>query len=254
MPLRDTNAGWDARSRAAVWHPCTQMKRHERTPLVPIARASGAWLYDFDGRRYLDAISSWWVNLFGHANPRINAALVEQLGELEHVMLAGFTHRPVVELSERLAALAPPGLSHAFYASDGASATEIALKMSFHYWQQRGDRGKSHYARLAGGYHGETVGALSVTDVALFRDAYGPLLRSHPLLPSPAARGIGDGRSRQSVLDDALTALERFLATHAGTTAALIVEPLVQGAAGMAMHDARYLRAARALARATTCI
>jgi adenosylmethionine-8-amino-7-oxononanoate aminotransferase len=135
MPLTGANAGWAARSRAAVWHPCTQMKQHERTPLVPIARASGAWLYDCDGRRYLDAISSWWVNLFGHANPRINAALVEQLGALEHVMLAGFTHAPVVELSERLSALAPAGLSHAFYASDGASATEIALKMSFHCWR-----------------------------------------------------------------------------------------------------------------------
>ena len=183
--LAGPNAEWAARSRAAVWHPCTQMKHHERLPLVPIARAEGAWLYDFDGRRCLDAVSSWWVNLFGHANPRINAALTDQLGTFSHVMLAGFTHRPAVELAERLAALAPAGLSHAFYASDGASATEIALKMSFHYWRQRGVRGKDHYARLAGGYHGETVGALAVTDVALFRDAYAPLLRSHPVLPSP---------------------------------------------------------------------
>jgi adenosylmethionine-8-amino-7-oxononanoate aminotransferase len=127
-----TNAEWLARSRAAVWHPCTQMKMHETLPLVPIARGQGAWLYDFDGRRYLDAVSSWWVNLFGHANPRIGAALSEQLGELDHVLLAGFTHRPVVLLSERLAGLAPRGLGHAFYGSDGASAIEIALKMAFH--------------------------------------------------------------------------------------------------------------------------
>ena len=244
---RRADAGWAERSRAAVWHPCTQMKEHERLPLVPIARASGAWLYDFDGRRYLDAIGSWWVNILGHANPRINAALAEQLGELEHVMLAGFTHRPVVELSERLTALAPRGLAHAFYASDGASATEIALKMSFHYWRQHGAREKNHYARLAGGYHGETAGALSVTDIALFRDAYAPLLLAHPRLPSPAVREPVDSAAAQAAVDGALAALERFLAAHAETTAALIVEPLVQGASGMSMYDARYLASARKL-------
>ncbi len=121
------------------------MKQHETLPLVAIARGDGAWLHDFDGRRYLDAVSSWWVNLFGHANPRIGAALVDQLGALEHVMLAGFTHQPVVELSERLAALAPRGLGHAFYGSDGAAATEIALKMAFHYWKNRGRPEKALY-------------------------------------------------------------------------------------------------------------
>ena len=165
------------------------MKLHEQALPVPVSGARGAWLYDYDGRRYLDAVSSLWVNLFGHANPRINAAIAAQLAALEHVMLAGFTHAPVIELSERLCALAPPGLAHAFYASDGASAIEIALKMSFHAWRQRGAAGKTRYARLAGGYHGETLGALGVTDVALFRDVYDPLLRSHPVLPSPARLG-----------------------------------------------------------------
>jgi adenosylmethionine---8-amino-7-oxononanoate aminotransferase len=242
------NAAWQARSRAVVWHPCTQMKQHERIPLVPIARGDGAWLYDFDGGRYLDAIGSWWVNLFGHANPRINAALVQQLDALEHVMLAGFTHAPVIELSERLCALAPAALSHAFYASDGAAATEIALKMSFHYWSRRGAPEKCQFARLAGGYHGETIGALGVTDVALFRDAYGPLLHAEPLLPSPALQP-GDVRSADQAIDDALAALEAFLSAHAATTSALIVEPLVQGAGGMAMYAPRYLRAARELTR-----
>ena len=237
---------WALRSRNAVWHPCTQMKQHEQAPPIAIARAAGAWLYDYDGRRYLDAVGSWWVNLFGHANPRINAALTAQLAELEHVMLAGFTHRPVVELSERLSALAPAGLSHAFYASDGASATEIALKMSFHYWERQGAAGKTHYARLAGGYHGETVGALAVTDVALFRDAYAPLLRAHPVLPSPAARA-GHCGDADSTVDAAIAALEAFLAQHHASTAALIVEPLVQGAAGMAMYAPRYLVRAREL-------
>jgi adenosylmethionine-8-amino-7-oxononanoate aminotransferase len=245
MTARGDNAHWAARSHAAVWHPCTQMKRHEASPPVPIARASGAWLHDYEGRRYLDAVGSWWVNLFGHANPRINAALRTQLDTLEHVMLAGFTHAPVIELSERLAALAP-WLSHAFYGSDGASAIEIALKMSFHCWRERGVRGKDHYVRLAGGYHGETVGALSVTDVPIFRDAYAPLLRPHPVLPSPGVHDVGTPAADRAC-DEAIDALARFLDEHAAATSALIVEPLVQGARGMAMYGARYLAAAREL-------
>ena len=174
------------RSRAAVWHPCTQMKAHERFPMLPVARAEGPWLYDFDGRRYLDAVSSWWVNLFGHAHPHINAAIREQLDSLEHVMLAGATHVPAVELAERLARIAPGKLGHAFFASDGASATEIALKMTFHYWANRGKPGKNRFVHLDGGYHGETVGALGVTDVPIFRDAYAPLLRAGVATPFPS--------------------------------------------------------------------
>ena len=241
------SAGWLARSRAAVWHPCTQMKRHETLPLVPIARGCGAWLYDFDGGRYLDAVSSWWVNLFGHAHPRINAAIAAQLDELEHVMLAGFTQQPVVELSERLAALAPGRLGHCFYGSDGASAVEIALKMSFHHWRNRGQADKTGFASLANGYHGETLGALSVTDVALFRDAYAPLLRHQATVPSADARLARDGQSARGHALVAAAALEAHLEVHHRTTAALIVEPLVQGAAGMAMYDPAYLERARAL-------
>src|SRR3989440_2551170 len=169
------------------------MKQHEITPLVPISRGSGSWLYDFDGHRYLDAISSWWVNLFGHGHPAINAAIVDQLAKLEHVMLAGFTHQPVVELSERLSAIAPGNPGHCFYASDGASAVEIALKMSFHYWRNAGRPQKCRYVALAGGYHGETLGALSVTDVPLFRDAYAPLLRQGATVPSPDWRNAEAG-------------------------------------------------------------
>ncbi len=241
------NADWLERSRRAVWHPCTQMKAHETLPLVPIARGEGAWLYDFDGRRYLDAVSSWWVNLFGHANPRINAALAAQLGELEHVILAGFTHRPVVLLSERLAALAPRGLGHAFYGSDGASATEIALKMAFHYWKNRGQPEKTGFVSLAGSYHGETLGALAVTDVPLFRDTYAPLLKRNATVPSPDARAAAPGESARDVAARAAQALDAHLAQHHATTAALIVEPLVQGASGMAMHDPHYLAQAREL-------
>ncbi|NJD24741.1 MAG: adenosylmethionine--8-amino-7-oxononanoate transaminase [Betaproteobacteria bacterium] len=247
------NADWLARSQAAVWHPCTQMRHHARSgspehlPLVPIARGSGAWLYDFDGKRYLDGISSWWTNLFGHANPRINSALTEQLETLEHVMLAGFTHQPVVELSERLSALTGGALGHAFYASDGASATEIALKMSCHYWRNVGRPEKDRFLCLAGSYHGETVGALAVTDMAIFRDAYAPLVRGATVVPSPDFRLGEPGETPGDVARRAAVALEQHLEAHGEATAALIVEPLIQGAAGMAMHDPEYLRLARAL-------
>jgi adenosylmethionine---8-amino-7-oxononanoate aminotransferase len=223
------------------------MKQHETTPLVPISRGSGSWLYDFDGHRYLDAISSWWVNLFGHAHPAINAAIVDQLAKLEHVMLAGFTHQPVVELSERLSAIAPGKPGHCFYASDGASAVEIALKMSFHYWRNVGHPRKTDFVSVAHGYHGETVGALSVTDIPLFRDAYGPLLRRQATVPSPDARLATEGVSPREHALSAADALDVHLAAHHDTTAALIVEPMVQGAAGMAMHDPAYLTRAREL-------
>ena len=236
------------RSLAAVWHPCTQMKHHaDDLPLIPVARGQGAWLYDFDGKRYLDGISSWWVNLFGHCNPRINAALREQLETLEHVLLAGCTQRAVVELSERLSALTDGALGHCFYASDGASATEIALKMSFHSWRNRGFARKCHFLCLQGGYHGETVGALGVTDVALFRDAYAPLIRPAAVLPNPDARQARDGETAVAVARRAALALEAHLEAHHATIAALILEPLVQCANGMAMYDPEYLRLARAL-------
>ncbi|HSV51762.1 MAG TPA: adenosylmethionine--8-amino-7-oxononanoate transaminase [Burkholderiaceae bacterium] len=233
------------RSLRSVWHPCTQMKRHEAQPPIAIARASGPWLHDVDGKRYLDAISSWWVNLFGHGHPHIKAALADQLERLDHVMLAGFTHQPVVELSERLGALT--GLGHAFYGSDGASATEIALKMSAHYWRNSGRPAKCRFIGLAGGYHGETVGALAVTDIAIFREAYAPLVRLGATVPSPDARGAKAGESAADVARRSAAALQAWLAEHHEETAALIVEPLVQCAAGMALHDAEYLRLARAL-------
>ncbi|MEF8755809.1 MAG: adenosylmethionine--8-amino-7-oxononanoate transaminase [Accumulibacter sp.] len=239
------------RSLRAVWHPCTQMKHHAgqeaALPLVPIARGQGVWLHDFDGHRYLDGISSWWVNLFGHCHPRINAALRAQLDELEHVILAGFTQRPVVELSERLAALTGGSLGHCFFASDGASATEIALKMSFHSWQNRGHGEKREFLCLAGGYHGETVGALAVTDVALFRDAYAALIRPAGVVDSPDARLAAAGESAVDVARRAASALEVRLEREHRHIAALIVEPLIQCASGMAMHDPEYLRLARSL-------
>jgi adenosylmethionine-8-amino-7-oxononanoate aminotransferase len=235
------------RSLAAVWHPCTQMKQHESLPLIAVARAQGCWLYDFDGNRYLDAVSSWWVNLFGHGNARINAALRDQLETLEHAMLAGFTHQPVVELSERLSQRTGGKLGHCFYGSDGAAAVEIALKMSFHYWRNTGQPQKCNFVSLAGSYHGETLGALSVTDVALFKDTYAPLLRASTPVQSPDWRLAEAGESPAAYALRAARVLEQHLEQHHATTAALIVEPLVQGATGMAMYDAAYLREARTL-------
>jgi len=240
-----SNQQWLTRSAQAVWHPCTQMKRHESLPLVPIASAEGAWLTDFDGKRYLDAVSSWWVNLLGHGHPRIKQAINQQLNRLEHVMLAGFTHQPVIELSERLGALT--GLGHAFYGSDGASATEIALKMSFHYWKNSGQPEKNRFISLENSYHGETVGALAVTDVPLFSATYAPLLRPALRAPTPDARRAAPEESAADVARQALAGLQDLLQQHAHSIAALILEPLVQGAAGMAMYHPDYLSGARAL-------
>lgn len=239
------NAALVARSLRAVWHPCSQMKLHETLPPVAIARGEGAWLYDFEGRRYMDGISSWWVNLFGHGHPHIKAALHAQIEQLDHVMLAGFTHEPVVTLSEKLAHLT--GLGHAFYASDGAAATEIALKMSAHYWRNTGQPEKCRFVGLAGGYHGETVGALAVTDIALFRAAYAPLVRLAATVPSPDARSAVGVSSAAAQAAAAASALQAWLERNHHSTAALIVEPMVQCAAGMVMYDASYLVAARAL-------
>ncbi|HWU66998.1 MAG TPA: adenosylmethionine--8-amino-7-oxononanoate transaminase [Methylophilus sp.] len=231
------------RSLRSVWHPCTQMKHHERYPLVPITRGEGAWLFDRDGKGYLDAVSSWWVNLFGHNQPVIKEAIKAQLDQLEHVMLAGFTHEPVVALSEKLSALT--GLGHAFYGSDGASATEIALKMSFHYWRNIGQPLKTKFISLQNSYHGETLGALSVTDVAIFKDTYAPLILQSAQMQSPDSRLAEAGETEEAYALRCAEALEVYVAEHHAILAAFIIEPLVQGAAGMAMYHPVYLQRAR---------
>lgn len=227
------------RSLDAVWHPCTQMARAERLPPLPIASGDGAWLYDPEGRRYFDANSSWWVNLFGHADARLNAAIKQQLDTLPHVMLAGCTHEPAVRLAERLSARTGGKLGHVFFGSDGASAVEIALKQSFHSWRNLGCSEKREFVCLKNGYHGETIGALAVTDVAIFRDAYDPLLMRSHIAPSPDSR-LGNEAQ-------ALDAMRDLLQARHDQIAAVIVEPLIQGAAGMVMHAPAYLRGLRAL-------
>jgi adenosylmethionine---8-amino-7-oxononanoate aminotransferase len=242
----DSNAELAARDLAHLWHPCSQMKDHEREmPMIPIRAGTGAWLVDHDGRRYLDAISSWWVNLFGHSNPRINAALHAQIDRLEHVMFAGFTHEPAVQLAERLSALAPPGLNRCYFADSGSAAIEIAVKMSFHYWQNRGQPRKTRFVTLANSYHGETLGALAVGNVELYKAIYRPLLMDVTTVPSPDAYLAEPGETAADCARRCAAVVEQLFAERADEIAAIIIEPLVQCAGGMRMHDPLYLRLLR---------
>jgi adenosylmethionine-8-amino-7-oxononanoate aminotransferase len=241
MTMTTGNALYSARDLAHVWHPCTQMKDHEDLPMIPVRRGSGVWLEDFDGKRYLDAISSWWVNLFGHANPRINAAVREQLDRLEQVILAGFTHEPVIALSEALSAIAPAGLGRCFYADNGSSAVEVAVKMSFHYWRNVGKTAKRRFITLSNSYHGETLGALAVGNVELYKEIYQPLLMDVITVPSPDCYERERGESWAEHSRRKFACMEAALAKHADETAAVILEPLVQCAGSMRMYDPVYL-------------
>jgi adenosylmethionine-8-amino-7-oxononanoate aminotransferase len=240
-----TNHPLTERDLRVVWHPCTQMKDHETLPMIPIARGEGVWLFDYDGRRYIDAISSWWVNLFGHANPRINEALGEQMNRLEHVIMAGFTHEPAVRLAEQLTRLAPPGLSRCFFADNGSSAVEVALKMSFHYWRNCGRERKRRFVTLSNSYHGETLGALAVGHVELYREIYQPLLMDVLTVPSPDCYEREDGESWEAHSRRMFAPMEDTLAQYAEEICAVIVEPLVQCAGGMRMYHPVYLEMLR---------
>jgi len=235
-----------ARDLGVLWHPCTQMKDHEQVPLIPIRRAQGVWLEDLDGRRYLDAISSWWVNLHGHGHPHINRALQRQVEQLEQVLLAGFTHEPAVNLAERLVALTPDRLTRCFYADNGSSAIEAALKMSFHYWRNLGHDRKRLFVTLSNSYHGETLGALAASDVSLYRETYGPLLMPAVLtVPSPDCYERAAGEDCETHAAGRFRQLEALLAERADEICAVILEPLVQCAGGMRMYPPSYLKLVR---------
>jgi adenosylmethionine-8-amino-7-oxononanoate aminotransferase len=239
------NKQWMERDLAVLWHPCTQMKDHEQLPLIPIKRGEGVWLEDFEGKRYLDAVSSWWVNVFGHANPRINQRIKDQVDQLEHVILAGFSHQPVIELSERLIKMTPEGLTRCFYADNGSSCIEVALKMSFHYWLNRGQPNKKRFVTLTNSYHGETMAAMSVGDVPLFTETYKALLLDTIKVPSPDCYLRPEGMSWEDHSRHMFAAMEQTLAEHHDTVAAVIVEPLIQGAGGMRMYHPVYLKLLR---------
>lgn len=239
------NAQWMQRDLNVLWHPCTQMKDHESLPIIPIRRAQGLYLEDFEGNRYLDAISSWWTTLFGHCHPYINERIKQQVDTLEHVMLAGFSHQPVIELSERLVRLSPAGLDRVFYADNGSSSIEVALKMSLHYWRNTGQSQKNRFATISNGYHGETIGTMSVGDIALYTDTYKALLFDCFKAPSPDCYYREDGQDWASYSQQMFQPMEALLAEHHREIAAVILEPLVQGAAGMRMYDPIYLKLLR---------
>ncbi len=224
-----------------LWHPCTQMYQHQDQPPLEVVRGQGAYLYQADGTPILDAISSWWVNLHGHSHPRVNAALIDQVQQLEQVMLAGFTHPPIEALARRLVDLTPPPLTRCFFADSGSAAIEVALKMSLQYWQQSGQPERTTFISLANGYHGETLGSLAVTDIPLFSSQYRPLLIQHLRAPTPDLTLKDVGESDDAFLTRQFAAMKALVETHHPRLCAIIVEPLVQGAAGMKMYPPIYL-------------
>ncbi len=229
------------RDRQVLWHPCTQMKDHETFPIIPIKQGQGVWLEDFEGNRYLDAISSWWVNLFGHANPIINQALKDQLDTLEHVIFAGFSHEAAILLAEKLVEVTPDGLKRCFLADNGSAAVEVALKMSFHYWRNLGQINKTKFITLENSYHGETIGALAVGNVALYKQTYAPLLMEVISVPSPDCYACETGETWYDYSVRQFAFMEQALQEHAEHVCAVIVEPLVQCAGNMRMYDPIYL-------------
>jgi len=230
------------RDLEVIWHPCTQMKDHETLPLIPIKSGKGVYLYDFEGNSYIDAVSSWWVNLFGHANAFINTRVKAQIDTLEHVLLAGFTHEPAIELAHKLVNLTPERLKKVFYVDNGSSAVEASLKMSYHYHLNRGKK-KALFLSLTNSYHGETLGALAVGDVSLYKETYEPLLIANQQVPVPEDQSIEAAK-------EALKVLKQVLEEKADEIAALILEPLIQGAGGMHMYHPEYLVGARRLTEA----
>ncbi|MBE0599039.1 MAG: adenosylmethionine--8-amino-7-oxononanoate transaminase [Desulfuromonadales bacterium] len=233
--------------REHVWHPCTQQKDHELLPPIPIVRGAGVYLEDIDGNRYIDGVSSWWVNLFGHNHPRLNRALTDQAGRIAHHIFAGFTHPPAVELASRLSRLAPGELPRVFFADNGSAAVEVALKMSFQYWQQTGHPGKTKFVSLSEAYHGETLGALSVGGCELYRQVYRPILLDGFQVAGPDCFRCPYGQSRQSCAAECFGAMEQLVTERHQEIAAVIVEPLIQGAAGMRIYPPRYLQKLRQL-------
>ena len=225
---------------AHIWHPCTQMKDHEKLPIIPIKRAKGIYLYDFNDKSYIDCVSSWWVNLFGHCNDYINTAVKSQLDNLEHVILAGFSHEPIINLSKRLCDMLPQPLNKCFYADNGSSAIEVALKMSFHYFRNL-NINRNLFLSLTNSYHGETIGTLSVGDVALYKETYAPLLLESLRTEVPETQ-FGD-------YSHALESLEKILKEYGDRICAFILEPLIQCAGNMRMYNKDYIKDSIALCR-----
>lgn len=236
---------WQRRDLAHVWHPCSQMKDYEELPPIVVERGEGAWLVDEGGRRYLDAVSSWWTNLHGHGHPRIAAAVARQAAALEHVLFANFTHRPAILLAEALCELLPPALTRVFFADNGSAAVEVALKISFQWHQQAGSPARRRFASLAGAYHGETLGALATGDLDLYSAVFRPLMMDTLRVPGPDCYRCPAGRARGTCAAECFGPMERALEAHGDELCAVIVEPLVQCAAGMRIYPPAYLHKLR---------
>ena len=230
-----------------IWHPCSQMKDYEDFPPIILARGKGAYVYDTEGKSYLDAVSSWWVNLFGHANDRINRALREQSEKLEHAIFANFSHEPAIDLAQEIVRLTPAGLNKVFFTDNGSSAVEAALKMSFHYHQQTGRAGKTKFAAITDAYHGETLGALSVGDLDLYSKIYKPLMLDTLKAAGPDCYRCACGKKRETCGAECFMAMEQLIEAHADEICAVIIEPVVQCAAGMKIYSPVYLRKLREL-------
>ena len=235
------------KDKAHIWHPYTQMKDCENMPPVPIVRAKGVELFDIDGNFYYDTISSWWCNVHGHCHPAIINAVKKQLDSFEHVLFAGFTHAPAVELSEKLAAIAPPGLTRVFFSDNGSTAVEVALKMSFQFWKNTGKKGKEKFLSLDLAYHGDTLGAMSVSGVGLYNRVFEPLFFDTYRAPTPYCYRCPVSKERESCSIDCLAKVEEILKKHSEEIAALILEPILMGAGGMIIYPAGYLKGIREL-------
>jgi len=237
---------WDHRH---LWHPFTQMRQWMAEDPVIIVRGEGNYLIDLGGRRYLDGVSSLWCNVHGHGRPEINSAIALQLGAIAHSSLLGLANVPSIVLAEKLIEIAPRGLTRVFYSDSGATAVEIALKMAFQYWQLRGELRKTKFASLVEAYHGDTLGAVSVGYSELFHRFYRPLLFDCVRLPPPHLFRLQQGLSETAALAKAIVEAQTVLSRHHAELAALIIEPLMQGAAGMWAQPAGYVGALRQLAR-----
>ena len=244
-PPPDPGSGLAARDRALVWHPYTQMRT--APPPLPVVGGKGVFLYTEDGRTILDGISSWWVNIHGHSHPALNAALAEQADRLEHVMFAGCTHPPAVELAERLVARLPRGLTRVFYSDNGSTAVEVAVKLAAQYWINMGEPRRTAFVALHHAYHGDTVGAMSVSEDSIFTRAFTPLMFPISRADAPYCYRCPLGLERATCKIDCLGDLEETLAALADTAAAVIVEPMLQGAGGMITWPAEFLAGVRRL-------
>ncbi|PLX69432.1 MAG: adenosylmethionine--8-amino-7-oxononanoate transaminase [Denitrovibrio sp.] len=225
-----------------IWHPCTQMKDHEKYPIIKIDHGKGIYLYDDKGTEYIDAVSSWWVNLFGHNNPRLKDAIKNQLDKLEHVIFAGLTHDPALELTDSILEITPKNITKVFYADIGSAAVESAMKLSFGYRKNNGISSKKRFIYLDHGYHGETLGALSVCGEQLYTELYGDIMMDNVRVQGPDCYKCPYNKTREDCNAECFEHMERAMELHANETTAVIVEPLLQCASGMKMYPPIYLK------------